>query len=63
MLIVHGLTGGSHTNYVRHYTRALDLSGIRPVVMNARGCNDSVLKVCPMSRAVFVCSLSDIYLF
>ncbi|KAL4244830.1 hypothetical protein ABKN59_001501 [Abortiporus biennis] len=47
VLIVHGLTGGSHEAYVRAALSELTLPktsaglGMRAVVMNSRGCNNS----------------------
>lgn len=45
MIIVHGVVGGSHSHYVRHYVKILESNGIASVVMNARGCSGSILKV------------------
>ncbi|KAI8868954.1 AB-hydrolase YheT [Ramicandelaber brevisporus] len=45
LVMLHGLTGGSHEAYVRSLARSLLDSGIpyRVVVMNARGCGGSKL--------------------
>ncbi|KAI3629886.1 hypothetical protein MIR68_011321 [Amoeboaphelidium protococcarum] len=55
MIIIHGVTGGSHTQYVRHYVTLLAQNGIRPVVMNARGCGASELK----TTKYFSCHYTD----
>lgn len=44
MLIIHGVVGGSHSHYVRHYAKLLTKNGFRVIVMNARGCSASELR-------------------
>lgn len=55
MLIIHGVTGGSHSQYVRHYAKTLEKHNIRPIVLNARGCSSSELK----SPVYFACHFTD----
>lgn len=55
MLVIHGVTGGSHSTYVRHYVRMLVANGLRPVVMNARGCGTSKLT----TPIYFSCHFTD----
>eukprot|EP00741_Cyanophora_paradoxa_P012279 tig00020604_g11865.t1 len=42
-LVLHGLTGGSHEQYVRNFIAEAHQNGWRAVVMNARGCGGSQL--------------------
>ena len=48
LLILHGLTGGSHEAYVRHLVRAALARSWSVVVMNARGCGGNTLRT-PMT--------------
>eukprot|EP00730_Choanoeca_flexa_P007419 TRINITY_DN12329_c0_g1_i1.p2 TRINITY_DN12329_c0_g1~~TRINITY_DN12329_c0_g1_i1.p2 ORF type:complete len:380 (+),score=81.91 TRINITY_DN12329_c0_g1_i1:1849-2988(+) len=43
VLIQHGLAGSSKSFYVVHLVKECLLNGMRPVVMNARGCGETVL--------------------
>jgi predicted alpha/beta-fold hydrolase len=44
VLILHGLTGGSHETYVQDIVLEVKSRGYQAVVMNARGCADTELK-------------------
>mmetsp|Transcript_35862 Transcript_35862/g.91647 ORF Transcript_35862/g.91647 Transcript_35862/m.91647 type:complete len:652 (-) Transcript_35862:188-2143(-) len=41
LVLLPGLTGGSHDSYVAHMARAAAEAGIRPVVFNSRGTSDA----------------------
>ncbi|KAJ3410502.1 hypothetical protein HDV05_003692 [Chytridiales sp. JEL 0842] len=43
VLILHGLTGGSHETYVQDTVIEVNKRGFQAVVMNARGCADTAL--------------------
>ncbi len=45
MVITHGVTGGSETNYIRHAVLKAMKNGYRVVVFNNRGVAGSPLKV------------------
>lgn len=44
LIVLHGLTGGSHEAYVHWMVDAAARAGMRVVVMNARGCGDTQLQ-------------------
>ena len=43
LILLPGLTGGSHDSYVRHMVGAASLNGMRAVVFNSRGTSDGVV--------------------
>jgi len=40
LILLLGLTGGSHDSYVRHMVGAASMNGMRAVVFNSRGTSD-----------------------
>ncbi len=40
LILLPGLTGGSHDSYVRHMVGAASMNGMRSVVFNSRGTSD-----------------------
>lgn len=48
LVLLPGLTGGSHDSYVAHMALAVARAGIRPVVFNSRGTSDA-----PVTSAQF----------
>ncbi|KAJ8323450.1 hypothetical protein QVD99_005160 [Batrachochytrium dendrobatidis] len=43
LMVLHGLTGGSHETYVQDIVEEVALSGVSSVVMNFRGCSKTPL--------------------
>lgn len=43
LILLPGLTGGSHDSYVRHMVGAASMNGMRAVVFNSRGTSDGVV--------------------
>jgi predicted alpha/beta-fold hydrolase len=42
-LILHGMTGGSHVNYIRNFVQEVHRQGWHAAVVNSRGCGGSSL--------------------
>ena len=43
IILLPGLTGGSHDSYVRHMVGAASMNGMRAVVFNSRGTSDGAV--------------------
>lgn len=43
LILLPGLTGGSHDSYVRHMVGAASMNGMRAVVFNSRGTSDAAV--------------------
>lgn len=43
LILLPGLTGGSHDSYVRHMVGAASMNGMRAVVFNSRGTSDGAV--------------------